>query len=263
MEMHVRTWGDPQKPMVIFLHALASHSGWWEWVAPYLETDYYLVAPDLRGHGRSPWGGTYGYDDYAKDIEQLASKFDRPYAIVGHSMGGYVGLKVASRGVRPPFSLLVADMKIDSPEEELAGLHKAAGRNGRIFETLQEAVAKYRLLPPQHSAPMERVVQVAEECFLEQEDGRWVERFDRRTLAIENVESRELASQISCPIWFVRAKESQVMPIEGARDLAEITDGPLYEMEGAYHHLPLEIPETFALLIRNFMKQSGDWVSWG
>lgn len=257
MEMHVRTWGNPQNPPVLLLHALACHSGWWKWVAPYLEKEYYLIAPDFRGHGESPWADHYRYDDYAKDIEELAKKLDRPYAIVGHSMGGYIGLKVASRGVLSPSALLVADVKIDSPEEELAGLHKAAGKSGRIYDTLQDAVAHYRLLPPQHTAPMERVEQVAGECFHEQEDRRIGERFDRRALEIEKVETMVLAGQVSCPTWFVRAKDSIVMPAEGAKELTQITGGTLHELEGAYHHLPLEAPETFAALIRNFLVQKG------
>ncbi|MBO8172933.1 MAG: alpha/beta hydrolase [Bacillaceae bacterium] len=257
MEMHCRTWGDPQNPPVVLLHALASHSGWWKWVAPYLEKEYYLVAPDFRGHGQSRRADSYGYDDYAGDIEELAGKFDRPYAIVGHSMGGYVGLKVASRGIRPPSALLIADMKIDSPKEELAGLHKASQKSGRIYDTLQDAVAHYKLLPPQHTAPTDRVEQLARECFHEQDDGRWGEHFDRRTLAIEKVESLSLAEQVNSPTWIVRAKESPVMPAEGARELARIVDGPLHEMDGAYHHLPLEAPEAFAALIRNFMVENG------
>jgi pimeloyl-ACP methyl ester carboxylesterase len=222
----------------------------------YLEKEYYLVAPDFRGHGQSPWAENYRFNDYAEDIEELANKLDRPYAIVGHSMGGYVGLQVASRKIHPPSALLVADMKIDSPEEELAALHKVAQKSVRIYETQQDAVAQYRLLPPQHAAPKERVMQVAQECFHEQEDGSWKERFDRRTMAIEKVEAVALARQVSCPTWFVRAKESQVMPDLGAQELARITDGPLYEMEGTYHHLPLEAPEVFATLIRNFMIQT-------
>jgi pimeloyl-ACP methyl ester carboxylesterase len=253
MKMHYRTWGNPQKPPVILLHALACHSGWWKWVSPYLEKEYYLIAPDFRGHGQSPWANSYRFDDYARDIEELAKKIDRPYAIVGHSMGGYVGLKVASRGVCPPSALLVVDMKIDSPEEELAGLHKAAKKSGRIYDTLQDAMNQYRLLPPKHAAPKERVEQVARECFHEQEDGDWVERFDRRALAIEKVEAVGLTQQVNLPTWFVRAKESQVMPAEGAQELARITGGALHEMDEAYHHLPLEAPEQLATLIRNFM----------
>lgn len=256
MEMHYRTWGDLQKPPVLLLHALACHSGWWKWVAPYLEKEYYLVAPDFRGHGQSSWADSYRYVDYATDIEELARKLDREYVIVGHSMGGYIGLKVASRGVHPPSALLVADMKIDSPDEELASLHKAAGKSGRSYETLLDAVAHYRLLPTQHVAPAERVEQVAGECYYEQESGRWGERFDRRTLAIEKVDALALAKQVSCHTWFVRGKESQVMPAEGAQKLARITGGTLHEMEGAYHHLPLEVPRDFATLIRNFLIQT-------
>jgi pimeloyl-ACP methyl ester carboxylesterase len=256
MEMHVRTWGDPKNPPILLLHALACHNGWWNWVSPYLEKEYYLIAPDFRGHGHSPWADRYRFDDYAEDIEDLARKLDRPYAIVGHSMGGYVGLKVASRGVNPPSALLVADMKIDSPEAELAGLHKAAGKSGRIYDTLQDAVTKYRLLPPQHVAPTERVEQVAKECFHQLNDGSWGERFDRRALAIENVEALALSKLVTCPTLIVRAKESQVMPAEGAKELAQLTNGTLHELEGTHHHLPLETPEEFANLIRNFLAQT-------
>ncbi|GAA0343269.1 alpha/beta hydrolase [Bacillus carboniphilus] len=256
MDMHYRTWGDPQKPTVILLHALACHSGWWEWVAPKLEKDYFLVAPDFRGHGQSPWADSYRFDDYAEDVEELASKLEGPYSIVGHSMGGYVGLKVASRGVRPPSSLLIADMKIDSPEEELVGLHKAAQKSGRVYDSLEEAVAKYRLLPPKHTAPTEVVEQVAKECFYEMEDGRWGERFDRRALGIENVEALELARMVKCHTWIVRAKESQVMPAEGAKELVRLTCGQLYEVEGCYHHLPLETPKDLSSLIRDFVVQT-------
>jgi pimeloyl-ACP methyl ester carboxylesterase len=256
MEMNIRTWGSKDKAPVILLHALACHSGWWKWVAPYLEDEYYLIAPDLRGHGQSGKADTYRFDDYATDIEELARDFNRPYAIVGHSMGGYVGLKVASRGVCPPSALLIADMKIDSPEAELAGLHKAAGKSGRLYDSLHDAVSNYKLLPPQHSAPQERVVQVAEDCFYEQEDGRWCERFDRRTLAIENVEAILLAEQVKCATSFVRATSSIVMPAEGAKELVRLTNGILYEIDGAFHHLPLETPEKLASMIRHFIEQN-------
>jgi pimeloyl-ACP methyl ester carboxylesterase len=256
MEMNKRTWGDKGKPPVILLHALACHSGWWNWVAPYLENDYYLIAPDLRGHGHSGWAESYRFEDYAADIEELAKGLNRPYAIVGHSMGGYVGLNIASRNVYPPSALLVCDMKVDSPEEELAGLHKAAGRSARTYETLEDAVAKYKLLPPQHNAPVDWVTQVAEECFHQQKDGSWCERFDRRTLAIENVEAARLAALVTCPVQFVRAKESQVMPEDGAKQLAQITNGTLQEIDEAFHHLPLEAPEELAKMIRSFLVQN-------
>ncbi|WP_179295415.1 alpha/beta fold hydrolase [Bacillus sp. FJAT-45350] len=256
MEMHYRTWGDPQKTPVILLHALACHSGWWKWVAPHLEKEYYLIAPDLRGHGQSPHAESYSFDDYAEDIEELARKFARPYAIVGHSMGGYVGLKVASRGVQTPAALLIADMKIDSPEEELAGLRKASQKSGRTYESMQDAVGNYKLLPPQHVAPLERVEEVAKECYKELEDGHWGERFDRRALAIENVESVLVAQKVTCPAWVVRGKGSLVMPETGAKEIARVTDGPLHEMEEAYHHLPLEVPEEFATEIRNFLVEN-------
>lgn len=65
-----------------------------------LAKDFYVIAPDLRGHGDSAHTDSYGFADYASDVEELMTG-KGPYTLVGHSMGGYVGLELASRAVRP------------------------------------------------------------------------------------------------------------------------------------------------------------------
>ncbi|TFB23902.1 alpha/beta hydrolase [Filobacillus milosensis] len=45
------------------------------------------------------------------------------------------------------------------------------------------------------------------------------------------------------------------MSLEGAEQLARIVNG-LKELEDTYHHLPLEAPEVFAKIIRDFMNQT-------
>ena len=245
--MHVRSWGKEGQQLVLLLHALGCHSGWWQWVAEALADRYRLVAPDFRGHGETPRVEDYSFAAYAADVERLVEGLGGgPYLLAGHSMGGYVALMVAHRGGCPPAAVLVADMKTGSTGQELADLRAAAARPGRVYASLEEAVGRYRLAPPEHAVPAERLGAVARECFRQQADGSWAERFDRRALAIESVEPLPLVADLRVPVLFVRGECSLVMPKEPAEALAAAAGASLVELPGLYHHLPLEAPGALA-----------------
>lgn len=170
--MVVREWGSPGQPKVVLLHALGCHKGWWDAVSPVLGRRYHVVAPDLRGHGESEWTGDYRFATYAEDVERLAGSGE-PYALVGHSMGGYIGLLVASRGLARPRALVVVDMKTGSTPQELADLQAASQRPGRTYASLEEATGRYRLSPPEHAVPAERLAAVARDSYRQQTWRRW------------------------------------------------------------------------------------------
>jgi pimeloyl-ACP methyl ester carboxylesterase len=251
--MESRTWGDANRPPIILLHALGCHSGWWEWVAPYLAERFRVVAPDFRGHGDSSWTEDYSYDAYAADVEALAATLGAdPPLLVGHSMGAYVALTVAARGVVKPEGVVVADMKTSASTEELAGLAAASQRPGRTFATLDAAVSRYQLAPPEHCVPAERLAAVARQCYRELPDGTWAEKFDRRALAIGPLAPLDLAARIRCPMLVMRGERSSLMLSEPARYLARAAGAPLVELPGLFHHLPLENPAGFAEAILKY-----------
>lgn len=253
--MRTREWGTPGQPLVVLLHALGCHKGWWDWVGPVLGRRYHVIAPDFRGHGESAWAADYGFSAYAADVDQLVG--GRPYALVGHSMGGYVGLVVASRGVARPEALVVVDMKTGSTPQELSDLQAASQRPARTFGSLAEAVGRYRLAPPEHAVPGDRLGAVAGACYRQQPDGSWVDRFDRRALAIEPVEPMPLVQAAGCPMHFLRGEKSLVMAAEPAAELAAAAGAQVVTMPGLYHHLPLEAPEALAAEIVAFLSPVG------
>jgi 3-oxoadipate enol-lactonase len=91
LRLMYRAAGDPAAPPVLLLHALGERSSSWDRVAIELSDTYRVYAPDLRGHGRSDWPGTYSFesmrDDMAGFLDVLA--IERA-AVVGHSMGAGV-----------------------------------------------------------------------------------------------------------------------------------------------------------------------------
>ena len=61
-------WGDPAKPPLVLVHGGAAHAMWWSVLAPELSRHYYIVAPDLSGHGDSGRRETYPLEVWADEI---------------------------------------------------------------------------------------------------------------------------------------------------------------------------------------------------
>lgn len=252
----IRIWGDSAHPLVLLLHAQGCHKGWWDWVGPVLAAEgYRVVAPDFRGHGEAPWSDRYPWRGYVSDLAALVPP-DRPWAVVGHSMGGYVALELIGAGLKPA-ALAVADMKTGASQEELAAMRAVSERPGRNFPTLEEAVSRYKLAPPEHCVPADRLARVAAESFRQEPDETWAPRFDRRAMAIEPLRPLELAAMVDCPSLWVRGEHSQIMPEAPTQELAAAAGGQWLTLGGLYHHLPLEAPETFAQTVGSFLDRTG------
>jgi non-heme chloroperoxidase len=96
LRLHVREWGRPDGPPILFVHGWSqSHLSWHMQYESELADEFRLVAFDLRGHGMSeaPLGsqhythpGLWAYD-VAAIVEEL--ELERP-VLVGWSYGAFV-----------------------------------------------------------------------------------------------------------------------------------------------------------------------------
>ncbi|KZX19861.1 alpha/beta fold hydrolase [Rathayibacter tanaceti] len=80
----------------LLLHGLGGAAGtWWRVSEALTAAGWTVCAPDLRGHGEGPRGGSSRHDDYADDV--LASGGGPWDLVVGHSLGGAVAVRAAAR----------------------------------------------------------------------------------------------------------------------------------------------------------------------
>jgi pimeloyl-ACP methyl ester carboxylesterase len=96
LRLHVREWGKPDAPPILFIHGWSqNHLCWAKQYESSLSDNFRLVACDLRGHGMSEaplepehyTDGELWADDVAAIIHEL--RLDRP-VLVGWSYGAFV-----------------------------------------------------------------------------------------------------------------------------------------------------------------------------
>jgi pimeloyl-ACP methyl ester carboxylesterase len=114
---------DGAGPPVLLVHGWTGDSHDWSWQIPaLLGAGYRVIAPDLRGHGRSsvPADG-YRLKQFAKDIVALLDHLDTgPVVAMGHSLGTIIVSTLAVEHPERVRALVVADPTYGF-EPEMAG----------------------------------------------------------------------------------------------------------------------------------------------
>ena len=93
IELHTTQVGEG--PTVVFLHGLDSDSSVWEPSIQLLAGDHLCVSVDLPGHGDSPSpdnADSYSRQAVLDQLDRVLVGLASPIVLVGHSLGGYLGL---------------------------------------------------------------------------------------------------------------------------------------------------------------------------
>ncbi|MGW6378211.1 alpha/beta fold hydrolase [Rhodococcus sp. NPDC055112] len=131
-EIHIHRFGPPAGRPVLALHGLTGHGQRWQHLAEAHLPEARVIAPDLRGHGRSTWAPPWGIADHVDDlVGVLESETTEPVVLVGHSYGGAIAVHLARRvqervrglvlldpalGLDPAFMAEIADLTVRFPD---------------------------------------------------------------------------------------------------------------------------------------------------
>jgi magnesium chelatase accessory protein len=135
LRWHVQVMGAG--PVLLLLHGSGSATHSWRDLAPILARDFTVVAPDLPGHGftDTPGGDGLSLNGMAREVAGLLKTLDlRPVAVVGHSAGAAVALRMSLDG-------RLGDARVISLN---GALQPFPGASGHIFP----AIAKLLFLNP-------------------------------------------------------------------------------------------------------------------
>lgn len=147
---------------VILIHGLNGSVNDWKNTFPELAKNFHVVAFDLPGFGKSDKGSKdYSPTTYARLAQFLADRYfpNKPYHIVGHSMGGATALRFAAlrplrfqrlvlidaAGILHP--LVLTKFQAGSMVERISGVRQTRGLAERVSGKVLELADKLPIKP--------------------------------------------------------------------------------------------------------------------
>jgi lipase len=172
VRLHVHRFGAADGPPLVFLHGIAGQGTRGRQVADALGGRFRVVAPDLRGHGRSGWEPPWGLAEHLADVrETVAAEGIESAVWVGHSFGGRIISELEAPLVAR--AVLVDPALERTPADQL---ETAATWGWNTFATLDEAV-DHQLRVGEHVGASPALIREARAEELErQPDGQLAER---------------------------------------------------------------------------------------
>ena len=109
--LNMITHGEPtDQPGLLIAHGLYGSGRNWGVIAKRLSDTRQVVAVDMRNHGQSDWQDTHSYQELADDLAEVLTHLDRPFDVMGHSMGGKASMVLALQQPELVNRLIVADI---------------------------------------------------------------------------------------------------------------------------------------------------------
>ncbi|MGA9873435.1 MAG: alpha/beta hydrolase [Rhodococcus sp. (in: high G+C Gram-positive bacteria)] len=118
-ELEFHTYGPVDGPEILAVHGMTGHGARWAYLAGHLP-EARILAPDLIGHGRSPWTPPW---DIAAQVDGLASLLSShargPVVVVGHSYGGALAVHLSQAHPELVRALVLLDPAIEVDPADL------------------------------------------------------------------------------------------------------------------------------------------------
>ncbi len=252
-------WGKPgDGPGVLLIHGMNAHKHWWDFIAPQLLPDYYVVAMDLTGMGDSDFRYEYDPVTYTSEIVAVcdAADLDDQVIVVGHSFGGRMAVKAA--GVRPDRfgSLVLVDSGIRDPNEPEPNYPVMGGGRAKVYRSREEAESRFRLFPPQPCSNDYLLKYIGRKslCYL---DNGWGWKFDEELpLVLKHADAvPEDYMHLNLPVSIVYGAESESFTEESLRYTESLLPNLVAteRIEEAQHHVFLDQPLAFVDALRRVL----------
>ena len=259
-QIELLTWGPVGKPGLVFLHGNGAHADWWSFIAPFFAKDWRVAAISWAGMGESGWREAYSAPSFASEVfaaveaGQLEAGGVKPI-LVGHSFGGFPTLYCGVEHADRLRGIIMVDSSIQPPEKRWRGPPARAGFGNKVYETLTEALARFRLAPPQGCENLFIADYIARRS-LKQVEGGWTWKFDPAIWQRFSMpDLGELLTRIACPAALMWGERSNLMHDETLDYMIAQMPGDvlLVPIPDADHHVMVDQPLAFVAGLRGLL----------
>jgi pimeloyl-ACP methyl ester carboxylesterase len=234
--------GGSGEDLTVLLHGMGASSCVW---APLVERICgRWLAVDLPGHGRSAPIACYDPLPIAIAVGRaLAERIPQgqPLAILGHSLGGAVGLELASgnHGIAPDHCHVLG-IKVDWPGADIERMATIASRRPRIFGSAAEAQAaalKMAGVSAEFAGHIDGAGLVREVA-----GGKWQVALDMQVFAQQDPHVARLVAAARCPVSLARGAGDEMVSLAQLQAI----NTRAVEIASAGHNAMIEQPEAVA-----------------
>ncbi|HEY6868638.1 MAG TPA: alpha/beta hydrolase [Novosphingobium sp.] len=257
-EIEFFCWGEVGKPGILLIHGNFAHAHWWGPLSPLLGRDYRVCAMSLAGLGGSGWRETYSVEMQVleavavAEAAQLFAAAELP-SVVAHSYGAEPAIFIAAReGKRFARALLLDSGVAPSTDQEVLTT------KGRSYPTMTDALARFRLAPPQEHNNLFIIDDIARKGLVKDNEGTWRWSFDPQFWNhLAPYDGWTTLGEARCPLAFVYGADSKlVTPDMIALQQSKAPRGtPFIGIAGAGHHLMIDQPFAVHAAIRGLIEE--------
>jgi pimeloyl-ACP methyl ester carboxylesterase len=274
LPIHCLEWGDFEGAPLILVHGYLDLAESWRAFVAALQTrqqNFWVIAPDCRGHGDSGWigaGGYYQFPDYVFDLDCVvrAHSLDS-FTLMGHSMGGTISLLYA--GTFPerikklvliegigPIGMSFSDAPVRM-ERWITELHERGRRHFREYTSLAAGATQLRQTNPRLSE--NAALEIARAAMKQNDRGKWIWKFDplHRTTAPQpfyTAQALEFLRRIQSPVLLIDGAQSRQMRRTDKQErYAAIANHQRVTITDAGHMVHQDNPEQLADVIGDFI----------
>ena len=274
--LQVVTRGDTTAPAIVLVHGIRDHARSWDRIGAELANHFYVVAPDLRGHGDSDRAGSCGYGmaAFVLDLAGVVAELNlAQFALVGHSLGGAIALRFASafpervsvlcaiEAIELP---IVRDQRVEPqafPRRLRSWIDDERARSIRrpkCYESIADA--ERRMAQAHPTFDKDTIRHLVAHGLTAIPGGRWRWKHDdaARLRAPEDADGRELdemLAAIACPTLLAYGDASWIaLPPQKRLDL--IGNHRLVVFPGVSHWLHHEARSDFLTTLTHFLDEN-------
>lgn len=242
-----RRGGSDSGPLLVLLHGLGACADVFAGTEQVLAERWPggWLAVDLPGHGCSDWDPPYSFARHAEAVRLLIPQ-DRDFVVLGHSMGGVVGLELGDGSGPVPSVVVAFGVKVDWPEEDVARAARMATRPVTHVATRAEAVARYLKLAGL-TGLVDPIDPTAATGVVKTTDG-WRVAQDPATFGVGVPDMVEMLAQAACPVVLARGENDSMV---SQADLRALVADPI-TLPGLGHNAHVEDPAAVVQLVRRF-----------
>jgi pimeloyl-ACP methyl ester carboxylesterase len=266
--IHYLSWGNRQRPGLLFVPPSGGHAHWFAHVAPLFVDRFHVGAIDLSGCGDSGRRESYTRELVTREIAGVLAHSgmlaaSAPPALVGHSAGAQFAVRAAQAigenllGVIAIDGLRYARLEKD---HALAVLDKPrpAPPPPKVRPDLAECVARFRVTPrPLIDMGNEFIVRHIARHSFRAVPGGWIAKFDAAHSGVIDLafELTPALKDLPCLAASIYSEHSHLTDKTAGRTVSEMNEGKVTALTipGTSHYPQIDSPFAFVATIKAIM----------